>query len=264
MRQYLDLLQHVLDEGDDRDDRTGTGTRSLFGGQLRFDLSTRFPLLTTKRVHVKSVIHELLWFVAGETNVRPLQDQGVTIWDEWADDDGELGPVYGTQWGRWRSADGSEIDQLRGVIEEIRQNPNSRRLLVSAWNVGELPKMKLPPCHLLYQFHVTGDRLSCGMYQRSCDLFLGLPFNIASYALLTAMVAQVTGLQPGELIISLGDMHIYSNHFDQVRKQLVREPRELPTMRLDPAVKSLFDFRYEHFHLEDYDPHPGIKAPIAV
>jgi len=264
MRQYLDLLQRVLDEGHPKADRTGTGTLSLFGGQLRFDLSSRFPLVTTKRVHVKSVIHELLWFVAGETNVRTLHEHGVTIWDEWADADGELGPIYGAQWRRWSGPDGREIDQLADVVAEIRRNPSSRRLLVSAWNVAALPRMKLPPCHLLYQFDVTGGRLSCQMYQRSCDLFLGVPFNIASYALLTMMVAQVTDLQPGELIVAMGDMHIYSNHLEQVRKQLGREPRELPTMRLDPSVKSLFDFRYEHFHLEGYDPHPAIAAPVAV
>lgn len=264
MQQYLDLLQRVLDAGHAKEDRTGTGTVSLFGGQLRFDLTSHFPLVTTKRVHTKSVIHELLWFVAGETNVGPLRDNGVTIWDEWADDDGELGPVYGAQWRRWRSADGTEIDQLKQVVSEIRKNPTSRRLLVSAWNVAALPEMKLPPCHLLYQFDVTDGRLSCGMYQRSCDMFLGVPFNIASYALLTMMVAQATGLEPGELVISMGDMHIYSNHVEQVKTQLSRDPRDLPTMRLDPSVKSLFDFRYEHFHLDGYDPHPTIKAPIAV
>jgi thymidylate synthase len=264
MRQYLDLLKRVLEEGRPKEDRTGTGTLSLFGGQLRFDLSRRFPLVTTKRVHVKSVVHELLWFVAGETNVRPLQERGVTIWDEWADANGELGPVYGAQWRRWEGPDGREIDQLRAVVEEIRRNPSSRRLLVSAWNVAALPRMKLPPCHLLYQFDVTDGRLSCGMYQRSCDLFLGVPFNIASYALLTLMVAQVTGLQPGELVVSMGDMHVYSNHVEQVRTQLAREPRALPTVRLDPSVKSLFDFRYEHVHVEGYDPHPAIKAPVAV
>jgi len=264
MRQYLDLLERVLVEGREKADRTGTGTRSLFGGQLRFDLAAGFPLVTTKRVHVKSVIHELLWFVAGGTNVRDLQARGVTIWDEWARPDGELGPIYGAQWRRWRTADGGEIDQLRDVIDEIRHDPSSRRLLVSAWNVGELPRMELPPCHLLYQFDVADGRLSCGMYQRSCDLFLGVPFNIASYALLTMMVAQVTGLAPGDLVMSMGDMHIYANHVEQVRTQLTREPRKLPTMRLDPSVKSIFDFRYEHFHLEGYDPHPTIKAPIAV
>lgn len=264
MRQYLDLLDRVLETGHRKEDRTGTGTISLFGGQLRFDLSRHFPLVTTKRVHMKSVIHELLWFIAGESNVRSLQDKGVTIWNEWADEDGELGPVYGSQWRRWQAPDGSEIDQLKAVVEEIERNPTSRRLLVSAWNVAELPRMKLPPCHLLYQFDVSDGRLSCGMYQRSCDLFLGVPFNIASYALLTMMIAQVTSLEPGELIISMGDMHVYSNHVDQVRTQLAREPRALPTMRLDQSVKSLFDFRYEHFHLEGYDPHPTIKAPIAV
>ena len=264
MRPYLDLLARVLAEGHPKSDRTGTGTQSLFGGQLRFELGRRFPLVTTKRVHLKSIVHELLWFVAGETNVRALQANGVTIWDEWADEAGELGPVYGAQWRRWRTADGREVDQLAQVIEEIGRNPSSRRLLVSAWNVGELAQMKLPPCHLLYQFDVSDGRLSCGMYQRSCDLFLGVPFNIASYALLTCMVAQVTGLQPGELVISMGDMHIYSNHVEAVRKQLSREPRELPTLRLDPAVKSLFDFRAEHIRIEGYDPHPSIAAPIAV
>ena len=264
MRQYLDLLSRVLADGHEKQDRTGTGTISLFGGQLRFDLSAGFPLVTTKRVHTKSIIHELLWFIAGETNVAPLQRNGVTIWDEWADEDGDLGPVYGAQWRRWRTADGGEIDQLRQVVEEIERNPSSRRLVVSAWNAGELPRMKLPPCHLLYQFDVSDGRLSCGMYQRSCDLFLGVPFNIASYALLTMMIAQVTGLEPGDLVISMGDMHIYSNHVEQVREQLSREPRKLPVVHLDPAVKSLFDFRYEHFRIVDYDPHPTIKAPIAV
>jgi thymidylate synthase len=279
MQQYLDLLARVVDRGARKGDRTGTGTLSLFGDQLRFDLGAGFPLVTTKRVHLKSIIHELLWFVSGDTNIRYLRDNGVTIWDEWADADGELGPVYGAQWRSWpieplpktsspsasSTADRSEtIDQLSQVIEEIRSDPDSRRLLISAWNVGEIPKMNLPPCHLLFQFNVTNGRLSCSMYQRSCDLFLGLPFNIASYALLTQMIAQVTQLRPGELIISLGDAHIYANHLEQVRKQLTREPRPLPSMRLDPAVKSVFDFRYEHFHLEGYDPHPGIKAPIAV
>jgi thymidylate synthase len=267
MRQYLDLLKRVLDEGAEKGDRTGTGTISRFGEQLRFDLEGGFPLVTTKRVHLKSIIHELLWFVAGETNVRYLQENGVTIWDEWADEDGELGPVYGSQWRHWpdpASGEDADIDQLSQVVETIRTDPESRRLIVSAWNVAMLPHMKLPPCHMLFQFNVTGGRLSCSMYQRSCDLFLGLPFNIASYALLTMMIAQVTDLRPGELVISLGDAHIYANHVEQVREQLEREPRDRPTLRLDPGVKSLFDFRYEHFHLEGYDPHPRISAPIAV
>ncbi|MBW2695633.1 MAG: thymidylate synthase [Deltaproteobacteria bacterium] len=266
MQNYLDLLGRVLDKGARKGDRTGTGTLSLFGDQLRFDLSEGFPLVTTKRVHMKSVIHELLWFVAGQTNVAPLQENGVSIWDEWADEKGELGPVYGAQWRRWPTPGGEQdvVDQLADVIEQIRVNPESRRLIVSAWNVADIPHMKLPPCHLLYQFNVSQGRLSCSMYQRSADLFLGVPFNIASYALLTLMVAQVTGLQPGELILSLGDVHIYTNHVEQVRTQLAREPRARPTLRLDPSVKCLFDFRYEDFHLEGYDPHARIGAPIAV
>ena len=271
MKSYLDLLRDVLDNGTDKGDRTGTGTRSVFGRQLRFDLEEGFPLLTTKRVHFPSILHELLWFVRGDTNVRSLQAQGVTIWDEWADDEGELGPVYGAQWRRWRaaaspSAPGNvrEIDQLAEVVEQIRTNPDSRRLVVSAWNVGELERMQLPPCHLLYQFNVQRDRLHCAMTMRSCDVFLGLPFNIASYALLTRMVAQVSDLAAGELVISLGDTHIYQNHFEQVRRQLERTPRPLPTVHLNPAVKSLFEFRYEDFRLEGYDPHPRIPAPIAV
>ncbi|MCA9505897.1 MAG: thymidylate synthase [Myxococcales bacterium] len=273
MKTYLDLLRDVLENGVDKEDRTGVGTRSVFGRQLRFELDPDregggFPLLTTKRLHTRSIIAELLWFVAGDTNVRSLQEQGVSIWDEWADEDGELGPVYGAQWRRWRAAgaDGEsvEIDQLAGIVEQIRTNPDSRRLVLSAWNVGELPRMKLPPCHLLVQFNVQGDRLHCGMTMRSCDVFLGLPFNIASYALLTMMVAQVTDLRPGELVISLGDTHIYRNHFKQVRLQLSREPRKLPTMHLNPAVKSLFEFRFEDFRIEGYQPHPRIPAPIAV
>ncbi len=264
MRTYLDLLQKVLDEGVDKADRTGTGTRSLFGAQLRFDLADGFPLVTTKRIHMKSVIHELLWFVAGETNVRYLQENGVTIWDEWADERGELGPVYGSQWRSWPTPGGEHVDQLAQVIEQIRTDPDSRRHIVSAWNVAEIPNMKLPPCHMMFQFNVTNGRLSCSMYQRSCDLFLGLPFNIASYALLVMMIAQQTQLQPGDLVISIGDAHIYSNHFEQVKEQLAREPKPLPTVRLDPTVKSVFDFRYEHFVVEGYDPHPRIAAPIAV
>lgn len=267
MQAYLDLLKDVLENGVDKGDRTGTGTRSVFGRQLRFDLTKGFPLLTTKKVHTKSIIHELLWFVAGDTNANTLQDAGVSIWNEWADEDGSLGPVYGAQWRNWRGAaeDGAvEIDQLADVVEEIRSNPDSRRLIVSAWNVGELERMKLPPCHLLYQFNVHGNRLHCAMTMRSCDVFLGLPFNIASYALLTMMIAQVTNLEAGDLIVSLGDTHVYLNHFEQAKRQLAREPRPLPTMRLNPAVKSLFDFKYEDFRLESYNPHPGISAPIAV
>jgi thymidylate synthase len=266
MQQYLDLLRKVLDEGTEKADRTGTGTISLFGAQLRFDLSDGFPLLTTKRIHLKSVIHELLWFIAGQTNVRYLQDHGVSIWDEWADESGELGPVYGSQWRSWPTPGGSteHVDQLADVIEQIGSDPNSRRLIVSAWNVGEVPRMKLPPCHMFFQFNVTDERLSCSMYMRSCDLFLGLPFNIASYALLLMMVARETNLTPGDLIISLGDAHIYSNHLEQVKTQLDRSPRELPQIILDPSVKSVFDFKYEDFHVSGYDPHPRIPAPIAV
>jgi thymidylate synthase len=264
MQAYLDLLQDVLDHGVDKSDRTGTGTRSVFGRQLRFDLAAGFPLLTTKRVHFKSVLAELLWFVSGATNVRWLQQNGVSIWNEWADEDGELGPVYGAQWRAWRTARGESIDQLSEVVEQIRTNPDSRRLIVNAWNVGELPAMKLPPCHLLYQFNVQEEKLHCAMTMRSCDVFLGLPFNIASYALLTMMVAQVTDLEAGDLIVSLGDTHIYQNHFEQTKRQLAREPRPLPTVRLNPSVKSLFEFEMDDFQLENYDPHPGIAAPIAV
>jgi thymidylate synthase len=268
LKQYLDLLQRVLDHGTAKPDRTGTGTLAIFGEQVRFDLRQGFPLLTTKRVHWKSIVHELLWFIAGDTNVRTLQENGVSIWDEWADADGELGPVYGRQWRSWRTpgrpGEPSEIDQLAQVVEQIREDPTSRRLVVSAWNPADLPSMALPPCHLLFQFYVAGGRLSCGMYQRSCDLFLGLPFNIASYALLTHMIAQTTGLGVGDLVISLGDAHIYSNHREQVELQLRREPRELPSLHLDPGVKSVFEFRAQHIELENYDPHKGIKAPIAV
>ena len=280
MKAYLELLQDVLDHGVDKGDRTGTGTRAVFGRQLRFDLDPSrspaegggFPLLTTKKVHTKSILHELLWFVAGDTNAHNLKRVGVSIWDEWADEDGSLGPVYGAQWRRWRAAapEGAqsdtpvEIDQLADLVEQIRTNPNSRRLILSAWNVGELEAMKLPPCHLLVQFNVQNEKLHCSMTMRSCDVFLGLPFNVASYAALTMMMAQVTDLVPGELIVSLGDTHIYQNHFDQVRLQLTREPRPLPTMHLNPSVKSLFDFKYEDFRLEGYDPHPRIAAPIAV
>jgi thymidylate synthase len=268
MKQYLDLLARVLAQGAPKRDRTGTGTRSVFGEQIRTDLRDGFPLLTTKRVHFKSIVHELLWFVAGETNVRSLQQNGVTIWDEWADESGNLGPVYGSQWRHWttpgRPGEPAHIDQLAEVVAQIRESPDSRRLIVSAWNPADLPRMALPPCHLLFQFYVAEGRLSCGVYQRSCDLFLGLPFNIASYALLLHMVAQVTDLQPRELVISLGDAHIYANHVEQVQRQLAREPRPLPRLRLDPQVKSLFDFQAEHVSIEGYDPHKGIKAPIAV
>jgi thymidylate synthase len=258
----------VLERGKKKEDRTGTGTLSLFGDQIRFDLRDRFPLLTTKRVHFKSIVHELLWFISGNTNIRYLQEHDVTIWDEWADEHGDLGPVYGSQWRSWptpgRPGEPTHIDQLAGVVRQIRENPNSRRLIVSAWNPADIPNMALPPCHLLFQFDVAEGRLSCGVYQRSCDLFLGLPFNIASYALLAQMVAQVTGHAAGDLVISLGDAHLYSNHLDQVNRQLAREPRELPTVRLDPSVTSLFEFRAEHIRLEGYNPHKGIKAPIAV
>jgi thymidylate synthase len=264
MKTYLDLLRHVLEHGARKDDRTGTGTLSVFGYQMRFDLARSFPLLTTKKVHTKSVIHELLWFLQGSTNVKYLRDNGVTIWDEWARPDGELGPVYGYQWRSWPAPDGRHIDQISEVVKQIHANPDSRRLIVSAWNVADIPRMALAPCHAFFQFYVAGGRLSCQMYQRSADVFLGVPFNIASYALLTLMVAQVTGLKPGELVHTLGDAHLYLNHLDQAREQLSRAPRELPTMKLNPEVTDLLGFRYEDFHLEGYDPHPAIKAPIAV
>lgn len=264
MKTYLDLLRHVLEHGARKDDRTGTGTLSVFGYQMRFDLTERFPLLTTKKIHLKSVIHELLWFLQGSTNVKYLQENGVTIWDEWADERGELGPVYGAQWRAWKGPDGRDIDQLKDVVEQIRRNPDSRRLVVSAWNPAELPRMALAPCHALFQFYVAEGRLSCQLYQRSADVFLGVPFNIASYALLTLMVAQVCGLKPGEFVHTLGDAHLYVNHLEQAREQLTRTPRELPVMRLNPAVKDLFAFRYEDFTLEGYDPAPAIRAPIAV
>jgi thymidylate synthase len=264
MRQYLDLLRHVLEHGTVKDDRTGTGTRSVFGWQMRFDLAEGFPLVTTKKLHLRSIVHELLWFLRGETNVAYLRENRVTIWDEWADADGELGPVYGKQWRRWAGTDGSEIDQMRWVVEEIRRNPDSRRLIVSAWNVAELPKMALMPCHTLFQFYVAGGKLSCQLYQRSGDVFLGVPFNIASYALLTHMVAQVTGLRAGEFVHTLGDAHLYSNHLAQAREQLAREPRPLPRLRLNPEVAELFAFRFEDIAIEGYDPHPAIRAPVAV
>jgi thymidylate synthase len=264
MRPYLDLMRHILDHGADKGDRTGTGTRSVFGYQMRFDLAEGFPLLTTKRLHVKSIIYELLWFIRGDTNARWLQERGVRIWDEWADAEGELGPVYGKQWRSWPAADGRMIDQLGEVIDQIKGNPNSRRLIVSAWNVGEIERMALPPCHALFQFYVADGRLSCQLYQRSVDVFLGLPFNIASYALLTMMVAQVCSLRPGEFIHTSGDAHIYRNHFDQARLQLRREPRLLPQMKIHPAVKEIEGFRYEDFELVGYDPHPHIKADVSV
>ncbi len=264
MRAYLDLLRHVLENGSRKSDRTGTGTLSVFGPQLRFDLARGFPLLTTKRVHLKSIVHELLWFLRGDTNVAYLQRHGVTIWDEWADERGELGPIYGYQWRSWPAPDGRHIDQIEQVLAQLRTSPDSRRMLVSAWNVADLPKMALMPCHALFQFYVADGRLSCQLYQRSADLFLGVPFNIASYALLTLMVAQVCGLKPGEFIHTLGDTHLYLNHLEQAREQLTRAPRPLPAMRLNPAITDLFAFRYEDFELTGYDPHPAIKAPIAV
>jgi thymidylate synthase len=264
MRQYHDLMQHVLDHGVRKQDRTGTGTLSVFGHQMRFDLAAGFPLVTTKKLHVKSIIHELLWFLRGDTNVKYLQDHGVTIWDEWADEGGELGPVYGAQWRSWPTADGRHLDQIGAVVEEIRRNPDSRRLLVSAWNVGELGRMRLLPCHALFQFYVAEGRLSCQLYQRSADIFLGVPFNIASYALLTLMVARVCGLKPGEFVHTLGDAHLYVNHLDQARLQLSRAPRPLPTMRINPAVRDLFAFAFDDFTLEGYEPHPHIPAPVAI
>ena len=269
MHQYLDLLRRVYEHGAPKGDRTGTGTRSVFGHQMRFDLAEGFPLVTTKKVHLKSIIHELLWFIRGETSVDYLRENGVTIWDEWADEDGELGPVYGKQWRSWRvpGEDGHSerlIDQLAEVIDEIKGDPDSRRLIVSAWNVADLPDMALPPCHLLFQFYVANGKLSCQLYQRSADVFLGVPFNIASYELLTMMVAQVTGLEPGEFIHTLGDAHLYDNHLEQAQTQLAREPRPLPQMRIDPSITSIDDFKFSPFTLEGYDPHPHIKAPVAV
>ena len=264
MKQYLQLVEHILNQGVEKADRTGTGTRSIFGYQMRFPLKDGFPCVTTKRLHMKSIIHELLWFLRGETNVAYLRDHGVTIWNEWADEQGELGPVYGSQWRSWRGADGEAIDQITELITELKRNPNSRRLIVSAWNVAEVPKMRLPPCHLLFQFYVAEGRLSCQLYQRSADVFLGVPFNIASYALLTMMIAQVVGLEPGDFVHTLGDAHLYNNHFDQAREQLSRQPKPLPKMRINPDVQSIFDFRFEDFELVDYHPHPPIKAPVAV
>jgi thymidylate synthase len=264
MQQYNDLLRHVMQHGTKKEDRTGTGTVSVFGYQMRFNLQDGFPLVTTKKVHTKSIIHELLWFLKGETNIKYLKDNGVSIWDEWADENGNLGPVYGYQWRSWPSANGEHIDQITQLIEQIKKNPDSRRLLVNAWNVSEISKMKLPPCHILFQFYVADGKLSCQLYQRSADLFLGVPFNIASYALLTHMVAQVCDLEVGEFIHTLGDAHIYSNHFDQVNLQLTREPLPLPTLKLNPDVKNIFDFTYEDIAIENYQSHPAIKAVVAV
>lgn len=264
MKQYLELLDHVLNKGTRKSDRTGTGTISVFGYQMRFDLEEGFPLMTTKKLHLKSIIHELLWFISGDTNIKYLTDNGVRIWNEWADKNGNLGPVYGCQWRSWTAADGRKIDQLLNVIESIESLPDSRRHIVNAWNVGDLDKMALPPCHILFQFYVADGKLSCQLYQRSCDIFLGVPFNIASYSLLTMMVAQVTGLKPGEFIHTLGDAHIYLNHIDQVKLQLAREPYKLPRMSINPDVKDITKFRYEDFVLEDYVAHPGIKGEISV
>lgn len=264
MRQYLDLLKDVMENGTDKSDRTGTGTRSVFGRQCRYDLSETFPLVTTKKVHLRSIIHELLWFLAGDNNIKYLNENRVKIWDDWADENGDLGPIYGVQWRSWAAADGTTIDQIANAVDMIKNKPDSRRIMVSAWNVAEVPNMALPPCHALFQFYVADGKLSCQLYQRSADLFLGVPFNIASYALLTMMMAQVCGLKPGEFVHTFGDAHIYTNHFDQVKLQLSREPRPLPTMWINPEVTSIFDFKYEDFKVENYNPHPTIKAPIAV
>ena len=264
MKQYLDLLQHVLDNGTERLDRTGTGTVGVFGYQMRFDLGQGFPVLTTKKLHLRSIIYELLWFLRGDTNIKYLKDHGVSIWDEWADEEGNLGPVYGSQWRSWPDGRGGTIDQIANVVEQIKSNPYSRRLMVTAWNPAEIGEMALPPCHCLFQFYVSNGKLSCQLYQRSADIFLGVPFNIASYSLLTMMMAQVCGLEPGEFVHTFGDAHIYKNHLDQVRLQLTRDPRPLPTMKINPAKTSIFDFEYEDFALEGYDPHPHIKGEVSV
>lgn len=264
MKQYHDLLQHILDNGVTKEDRTGTGTISVFGYQMRFDLNEGFPVLTTKKLHLRSIIHELLWFLKGDTNIQYLKDNNVSIWDEWADENGNLGPVYGSQWRSWPTADGRHIDQIKQVIDQIKNNPDSRRIIVSAWNVGEIENMKLPPCHAFFQFYVAEGKLSCQLYQRSADTFLGVPFNIASYALLTMMMAQVCGLKPGDFVHTLGDAHLYSNHLEQARLQLTRDFRPLPTMKINPEVKDIFDFKFEDFDLVGYDPHPHIKAAVAV
>ena len=264
MRQYLDLMQHVLDNGTKKSDRTGTGTVSVFGYQMRFDLSQGFPLVTTKKCHLKSIIHELLWFLQGDTNIRYLKENGVRIWDEWADEHGNLGPVYGKQWRSWAASDGRVIDQIKIAVDQLKHNPDSRRIIISAWNVGELEQMALAPCHTFFQFYVANGKLSCQLYQRSADIFLGVPFNIASYALLTLMMAQVCDLKPGDFVHTFGDAHLYLNHLEQAHLQLSREPRPLPAMRINPEVKDIFDFKFEDFTLEGYDPHPAIKAPVAV
>jgi thymidylate synthase len=264
MQQYLDLLRHILNTGTNKTDRTGTGTTSVFGYQMRFDLQKGFPLVTTKKVHLKSIIHELLWFLKGETNIAYLKEHNVKIWDEWADENGELGPVYGKQWRSWEGKDGKIVDQVTDLIEQIKKNPDSRRLIISAWNVAELPKMALMPCHTIFQFYIANGKLSCQLYQRSADVFLGVPFNIASYALLTMMIAQVCNLEPGEFIHTFGDVHIYSNHNEQVKEQLSRTPFPLPSMKINPEVKNIFEFKFEDFQLENYQCHPAIKAPVAV
>jgi thymidylate synthase len=264
MQPYLELLRHVRDHGTEKSDRTGTGTRSVFGWQMRYDLARGFPLVTTKKLHLRSIVHELIWFLPGDTNIAYLKENGVGIWDEWADEKGDLGPVYGRQWRAWPTADGKVVDQIAWVVDEIKRNPDSRRLIVSAWNVGELPKMALMPCHTMFQFYVANGKLSCQLYQRSGDIFLGIPFNIASYALLTHMIAQVTGLEVGDFVHTLGDAHLYSNHLEQADKQLLREPRPLPRLSLNPDVTSIFDFRFEDVAIVDYDPYPAIKAPVAV
>ncbi|MEQ9422998.1 MAG: thymidylate synthase [Cyclobacteriaceae bacterium] len=264
MKQYLDLMQHILDKGVEKTDRTGTGTKSVFGYQMRFDLADGFPMVTTKKLHLRSIIHELLWFLKGDTNTAYLKENGVSIWDEWADGEGNLGPVYGYQWRNWPASDGSYIDQISAAIEQIKNNPDSRRIIVSAWNVGQLHEMALPPCHAFFQFYVAEGKLSCQLYQRSADVFLGVPFNIASYALLLMMMAQVCNLQPGEFVHTLGDAHLYSNHMEQASLQLTREPRPLPQLKMNPEIKNIFDFKFEHFEVLNYDPHSHIKAPVAV